>query len=345
MVSAFPQLTARRQRILRLVVREYVATGLPVGSKSLVERSGLSVSASTVRSELAELEALGFLTHPHTSAGRVPTERGYRFFAADLLRRLPRPRGFTLNLAEQRVEVDRALQEATEKLSRATRLLALASAPPLETTIVRHAEVLLLQPEIVMVVVITSTGGVTKRVFDFAAPVDPGVAAWAREYLNERVAGLQLGSHALRQRLADRGFSPREQAFMDAIAPAFTELVEGSERLFVGGAAGLLDDVRDDELEAFRRVLEMLEQRSRLAELLRQAPVANRPFVRVGAELEDPGLSDVALVGASYGLANRMLGAVSLLGPLRMDYALAIDSVRGAASALSHFVEEIYEES
>ncbi|MBA3718359.1 MAG: heat-inducible transcription repressor HrcA, partial [Actinobacteria bacterium] len=333
----------RQQEILRRVVQEYVATGQPVGSKSLVERWSLPVSASTVRNELAELETRGLLTHPHTSAGRVPTERGYRFFATDVLERLePQPRAFDLELSHQRTEIDLALQTTTEKLARTTRLLALVSGPPLESTTVRHAEVLVLKPELVVVVVITSTGGVSKRMFDFEEHVDPGVAAWAREYLNERVAGVRLGSLMLRNRLDDPGFGPRERNFMRAIAPAFTDLLADSDRLFVGGAAGLLDDVRADELAAYRQVLELLEQRAALVALLNHELAPNRPYVRVGEELEDPALQDVALVGASYGVPNRMLGTVSLLGPLRMDYATAIQSVRGAALALSRFVDEIY---
>ena len=337
------RLSPRQQEILRRVVQEYVLTGVPVGSKSLVQRWSMSVSASTVRNELAELESHGLLTHPHTSAGRVPTERGYRFFAADVLERMePQPRDFDLELSHQRAEIDLALQATTEKLARATRLLALVSGPPLEATTVRHAEVLVLQPERVIVVVITSTGGVSKRIFDFEEPIDPGIAAWAREYLNERVAGVRLGSRLLRDRLDDPGFSAREREFMQAIAPVFTELLPDSDRLFVGGAAGLLDDVRTDELAAYRRVLALLEQRAALLDLLNQELAPNRPFVRVGEELRDPTLHEVALVGASYGVPNRMLGTVSLLGPLRMDYAGAIQSVRGAAFALSRFVGEIY---
>ena len=196
-----------------------------------------------------------------------------------------------------------------------------------------------------MVVVINSTGGVSKRIFDFEAPVDPGIAAWAREYLNEQLAGVRLGSRMLRNRLDDPGFSAREREFIRAIAPAFTELLPDSDRLFVGGAAGLLDDVKADELAAYRHVLELLEQRAELVQLLSQELAPNRPFVRVGEELEDPALLDVALVGASYGVTNRILGTVSLLGPLRMDYATAIRSVRGAAFALSRFVGEMYADS
>jgi heat-inducible transcriptional repressor len=177
------ELTRRQQDILGSLVEEYVATGQPVGSKTLVQRRSMHVSSSTVRNEFAALEALGLLSHPHTSAGRVPTERGYRRYAGGLLERLePRPGSgqFRLDVGELRNEVESALQATTETLSEVTRLLALVSAPPLQTASVRHVEVLLLQPTRVMVVVITSAGGVTKRLAVFDGPVDPGLASWAR---------------------------------------------------------------------------------------------------------------------------------------------------------------------
>src|SRR5438552_5165765 len=171
------RLTSRQQEILRSVVEEYVAGGQPVGSKTLLSRTGLRVAPSTVRAELAELEALGLLTHPHTSAGRVPTEAGYRYYAAELLGRLePQPAEFPLDLHTTRTEVEAALQATTEMLSQVTRLLALVSAPPLEATTIVRVEVLLLQPALVMVVVITSAGGVTKRLFQFDTVVDAGLA-------------------------------------------------------------------------------------------------------------------------------------------------------------------------
>ena len=328
------------------MVSEYVATGQPVGSKHLVERAGLTVSPSTVRTEFAELEARGLLTHPYTSAGRIPTERGYRLYADELLEHQDlRPRAFPLHLSALRREVDAALQTTTEMLSSVTRLLALVSAPPLETTTVRHVEVLVLQPQTVMVVVITSTGGITKRIFTLDTAVDPGLANWAREYLNERLGGVRLGSAQLRRLLGDASLSPPERVFVDVIKPAFTELVEDEQRLYVGGAAGLLDELPDDELVLYRRVLATLEERAALLEILGRTLDPRRPFVRVGGDLEHPALQDVALVGASYGLANRVLGAVSLLGPVRMDYEKAIRSVRGAAFELSRFVEEVYEDN
>jgi heat-inducible transcriptional repressor len=346
-MNADMELTDRQRRILRGVVEGYVATGQPVGSSTLVERTGLDVSSSTARSELAELEARGLLTHPHTSAGRVPTERGYRYYADRLLERLePQLEGFPLDLSAARTEVDAALQATTETLSDLTRLLALVSAPPLGTATVRHVEVLLLQPQLVMVVVITSTGSVTKRVYRFPEPVDAGLANWASEYLNERVSGLELGSHLLRRRFDDPSLGVTERAFLLPIEALFREaLAAEGQSLYVGGTAGLLEDLRTEELDAYQRLLEVLEKRAALLEVVSQALDPRRPFVRVGPELEHPSMRELSLVGASYGLTDRTLGAVSLLGPVRMDYDKALRSVRAAAHELSRFLEEIYEDN
>ena len=329
--AAETELTHRQGEILRGVVEAYVATGEPVGSRTLVDRAGLDVSPSTVRAELAELEARGLLTHPHTSAGRIPTEQGYRYYADRLLERLdPHPEGFPLDLSAARSEVDSALQATTEMLSEVTRLLALVSAPPLGTATVRHVEVLLLQP----------------RVYRYPEPVDPMLADWAAAYLNDRIAGLELGSNALRRRLDDPGLGRRERAFLATVSTLFEEALAAEQQgLYVGGTAGLLEDLRSEELDAYQRLVEVLEKRAALLEVVSQSLDPRKPFVRVGPELEHPAMRDLALVGASYGLTTRTLGAVTLLGPVRMDYDKALRSVRAAAHELSRFVEEIYEDN
>ncbi len=336
-------LPERQGAILRRVVEEYVATGQPVGSKTLVERAGLGVSPSTVRNELSELERLGLLTHPHTSAGRVPTEKGYRLYVDHLLSTPdPRPASFTLDLPVARAEVEEALQTTTEMLSQVTRLLAVVSAPSRESASVRHVEVLLLQPSLVMVVVITSTGGVTKLRYSFADPVDQGLVTWASEYLNERLAGARLGSRAAKVAFDEPALGARERAFLLVLRDAFERAPDDERRLFFGGTAGLLDEMRSEEIGAYRSLMEALEKRAALLDVLAQRLDPRQSFARVGEELEQPGLRELALVGATYGLAHQTLGAVSLLGPLRMDYEKALHSVRSAAYELSRFVEDVY---
>jgi heat-inducible transcriptional repressor len=275
----------------------------------------------------------------------VPTEAGYRLYVDELLaRQEPRPGEFTLGLESARAEVEEALQATTEILSQVTRLLALVSAPPLEAATIRHVEVLLLQPAVVMVVVITSTGGVTNVRYVFPEPVDPGLVAWAADYLNDRVAGTRLGSRAVKQAFDEPGLGPTERDFLLQLRSAFEVAADEDRRLYVGGTAGLLDELRGDEIGAYRSLMEALEKRAALLDVLAQRLDPRRSFARVGEELEQPGLRELALVGSTYGLAHRTLGAVSLLGPLRMDYEKALRSVRSAAHELSRFVEEVYSE-
>ncbi len=345
MAGQLPELTERQAAILEYVVEDYVVGGQPVGSKALTSRRRMQVSSSTVRYELAELEDLGYLTHPHTSAGRLPTDLGYRFYVDRLLEALePRPHELPVDVSEGRGGMDAALQAITEALAEVTHLLALVTAPPIETTIVRHVEVLLVQPQVVVVVVITSTGGVSKRVFVFNEPVDPGLADWAAAYLHEQVAGLTLGARTLRNRIEDPGLSPREREFLETLRPALTDLVQTAEQaLYIGGTAGAMDEFQQGDIDAFRGVLEALERRTTLLDVIRSTLDPRRPFVRVGSEFEDPTFEKVSFVGAPYGLSHRSLGTVGLLGPTRMDYVKAIDAVRSAALRLSHLVEELYE--
>jgi heat-inducible transcriptional repressor len=189
--------------------------------------------------------------------------------------------------------------------------------------------------------VISSTGEVAKQRYAFPEPVDSGLVTWAGDYLRERLTGLRLRSRLLARAFDEPGLTDRERAFLAVVRGAFDGLGEERE-LYVGGAAGLLDDLRAEEIGAYRSLIDALEKRAALLDVLAQSLGLQRPFVRVGDELEDSGLHKLALVGASYGYSNQTLGTVSLLGPLRMDYEKALRAVRAAAYELSRFVEDVY---
>ena len=340
------ELTSRQQSILRAVVEGHVHGGQPVGSKWLSEETGVPWKPSTIRAELARLEELGLLQHPHTSAGRVPTDQGYRHYVDELLHdtSLPVPRG-GVELGDMRREVDEAMRATTEQLSQMTNLLAVVSAPPIQTTTIRHVEVLLLQPQVAMVVVITSTGGVAKGVISYDEPVDPGLVDWVGSYLNETLAGMKIGARIVNARLSDVSLGAAERGFLATLAPAFTELEETAETsLYFGGAARLLQEERFQELSQINELMQLLERRKAILSLIRHALGTPAVWLSIGAENEVPELHSVSVVASGYGLANRRLGAVSVMGPVRMDYAQAITSVRQAAAELSRFVEDIYEE-
>jgi heat-inducible transcriptional repressor len=340
-------LTPRQELLLAKVIDGFAATGLPVGSKALAADPDVPAGPSTIRNELAVLEELGLLAHPYTSAGRAPTDAGYRYYVDRLLpargaAELEPRAGMALTLARR--EVDEAMRLTSETLSQVTDLLAIVSAPPIQTTTIRHVEVLLLQPQVLMVVIITSTGGVSKRVFTFERPVDAGLADWAASYLNEALVGKGLGARTLRSRLTDPTLPMTERSFLEGLAPAFTELAETAEEsLYVEGTARLLAEHRFQDVSQLNALLEMLERRVSLLGLLSAALDQRDLYVRIGSENEAPEFQGLSLVAANYGLPQRNLGTVSVIGPTRMDYATAIGAVRTAALQLSRFVEDVYD--
>ena len=242
-------LSARQELILRLVVDAYLASARPVASKQIAERSDVDWSSSTVRAELAALEAAGFLTHPHTSAGRVPTDAGYRRYVDLMLASggPPADTGVALELSRLRREIDEAMRETTATLAQVTDLMALVTAPPLGDTLYVH----------------------------------------------------------------------------------------GLSRLL--SAAHLADLPQVDE------PMGALEGRAAVLGILHSALGERSVFCWIGGENPQPELRTVSVVGANYGLGNRNLGSVGVLGPLRMDYATAIASVRGAARELSRYCETVYD--
>jgi heat-inducible transcriptional repressor len=328
------------------VVDLHLESGNPVGSKAIAGRSGVEWSASTIRAELAALEEGGFLTHPHTSAGRVPTDAGYRRFVDLLLESEPRrtASGVELELHRIRREVDDAMRETSTALASMTDLMALVTAPPLESATIHRVEALLLQPSVVMVVVITSSGVVTKRAFNFPEAVDPGLVEWASSYLNEQLSGMGLGARMIAGRLADPELGSSEAQFLAKLQPAFTDLEQHTgQTLYVDGTARLLSEDHFSDLRQVDELMRALEGRAGVLRMLRSALDERSVFMWIGDENPQPELRSVSVVGANYGLGYRNLGSVGVLGPVRMDYATAIASVREAARELSRYFESVYD--
>jgi heat-inducible transcriptional repressor len=227
-----------------------------------------------------------------------------------------------------------------------TNLLAVVSAPSLNTATIRHIEVLALQPQVVMVVIITSTGGVSKMLVTHEHPIDPGLLSWAGEYLQERLVGLGLGARMLQQRLVDPSLSEVELKFLERLVPAFGDLAfEADDEVYVEGTARLFAAGQIEDAAELNGLVSLLERRVVLLRVLRAALSEPGVYVRIGRENELPALRSLALVATAYGMPQRKLGAVSLIGPVRMDYAGAIVTVREAAHQLSRFVEDAYAEN
>ena len=338
-------LSERQELILRLVVEAHQGSARPVPSKEVAERPEVEWGPSTVRAELAALEAAGYLTHPHTSAGRVPTDAGYRHYVDLMVQGGPPPvANVELELTRLRREVDEAMRETTTALARVTDLVAMAMAPQASLTATIHrVEVLRLQPNKVVVIAIASTGDVTRRVYTFERPVDSGLVEWASSYLNERLSGLGVGARMIASRLADPELSGVEAEFVATLGRTFTDLVaeEGGE-LYLEGTSRLLSDAHLPDLPRADELMTALERRADVLRMLRSTLEERSVFFWIGGENPQPELRSVSVIGANYGLGHRNLGAVGVVGPLRMDYATAITSVRLAARELSRYFETVY---
>jgi heat-inducible transcriptional repressor len=348
-------LTERQRTILNAVTERYIGSGAPVPSKELAGAAGLNIASSTIRNEFALLEEKGYLTHPHTSAGRVPTDLGYREFVDHLMSgALSRP-GARLGARPGTVgavlpedlagEIDTALRQATDAMSRATNLLALVLAPRVSGARLCHVELLTLYPNQLMYVFIVSTGGVMKVVIDWPHALDAGLVEWAGTYLNETLNGQTLTTRLIRRALDNPELGPREAGFLQTLVPAFEKLVDEQyqEELFVGGTSRLLVEPRLQDVSSLRDLLSLLEERFLLLRVLRAALGTGTVVVRIGSEHKASALQPFSVVAASYGLPQRRLGTVSLVGPTRMDYETAIATVRDTAQLLSDLVGERYE--
>ncbi len=340
-------LTRRQESILRIAVEGYLQRGQPVSSKVIASDPALECGPSTVRNELALLEEQGLLAHPHTSAGRVPTDAGHRYVVDRMLASSESPPpGRPIELTLMRREVEEAMRVTTQTLSEVTNLLAVVSAPSPKTATIRHVEVLALQPEVVAVVIITSTGGVSKMLVPFDHAVDPGLVSWAGAYLGECLRGLELGARMVHQRLAEPSLAANELVFLERLGRAFDEAAnERGDSIYIDGTAHLFSAGRLSEVGEVEALMNLLERRVAVLEMLHAVLAEPDVYVRIGRENEIPAMRAWALVGTGYGMPQRKLGAVSVIGPVHMDYARAISTVRGVAGQLSRFVEDAYAES
>lgn len=325
----------RRFDVLRAIVADYVSNQEPVGSKTIVERHNLGVSSATVRNDMATLEEEGYITQPHTSAGRIPTDKGYRLFVDRLSEIKP------LSTAERRAittfldsgtDLDDVLRRSVRLLAQLTRQVAVVQYPMLTNAAVRHLEVVPLTPARLMLVLITDSGRVDQRTVDLGDVVTEEDVARLRTVLNTAMSGRRLTEAAARvAELPDK--SPG--GLRDALIRICTVLVESlaehpEERLVLGGTANLTRNVADFP-GSLRQVLEALEEQVVVLKLLAAARNPGAITVLIGEENEDEQMRSTSVVSIGYG-QDMVLGGMGVVGPTRMDYPGTIAAVRAVAN-------------
>ncbi|MGB8408107.1 MAG: heat-inducible transcriptional repressor HrcA [Mycobacterium sp.] len=327
----------RRFAVLRAIVADFVSTKEPIGSKALVERHNLGVSSATVRNDMAVLEAEGYITQPHTSSGRVPTEKGYREFVDRLDDVKPlssSERRAILQFLEDGVDLDDVLRRAVRLLAQLTRQVAIVQYPTLSTSSVRHLEVVALTPARLLLVVITDSGRVDQRMVELGDAIGEHELTQLRQQLGGALEGKPLSAASIAVADLASQFDGRG-GLGDAVGRAATVLVETlvehhEERLVLGGTANLTRNTADFG-GSLRSVLEALEEQVVVLRLLAAQQEAGKVTVRIGQETEAEQMAGTSVVTTTYGSLGKIYGGMGVVGPTRMDYPGTIANVAAVA--------------
>jgi heat-inducible transcriptional repressor len=337
----------RKASILRAIVSHYVTSGEPVASRTLVERYPLGVSSATVRNEMGALEEIGFIYQPHTSAGRIPTDAGYRFFvdayATDVKlpsREAQRVRRF---FGEPRWELEEALRKTASLLSTLTDHVAVVFAAALDRNVVRHVELVRLGGEKAMILLVTDTGRVANHVVMIPAPLDDVHLDHAADMLNRIVGGVALEDAA---ETISRSLERFPLELRDAVATVARALSEelserATERVYLEGTSNIVDEQKFADLETVRQVIGALEHRRLLLEVLAHALGADSVSVKIGTENILEEMQFCSVVIAPYGAEGNIVGSLAVVGPTRMDYRKTMAAVHEVASSLGRMLGDL----
>lgn len=334
--------STRRLEILRAIVDEYVATQEPVGSKAIADRHELGVSPATIRNEMAFLEEEGLITAPHTSAGRIPTDRGYRVFVDKLaeVKPLSAPERRAIeSFLEGALDLDDVVMRTVRLLADVTKQVAVVQYPSIVKSRVRHIELVPLTSSRIMMILITDAGRVEQHVIELTRDVQEPFIASIRTQLNNAMAGQSLPDVAERITGIIEGYSAVDRRDISLIVSAVIEMAieRAEEKVVLAGTANLAR-FTDDFASTMHPVLEALEEQVVLLRLLGDA--ADTVKVRIGSEQNEKNLKTTSLVTVGYGDSGSPLGALGILGPTRMDYAGSMAAVGAVARYVGRFITE-----
>jgi heat-inducible transcriptional repressor len=333
----------RRLAVLRAIVEDYVSTQEPVGSKALVERHGLGVSPATVRNDMAALEEEGLITQPHTSAGRIPTDKGYRLFVDRLTTIKPMSaaeRRAIATFLDSAVDLDDVVQRSVRLLAQLTHQVALVQYPTLSRSTVRHLELVSLTSTRALVVLILSSGRVEQRLVELPREVDDDGLTALRGRLAAAVTGRIIADATTE--LGALTAPPDDHGLQETVVAVLLEAMSGhrsSERVAVGGAANLARFGDSFEISV-RPLLEALEEHVVLLKLLGEAQTGGLVTVRIGHEGPYQEFASTSVVSTGYGPGDEAVGNLGVVGPTRMDYPGTMAAVRAVARYVSRILDE-----
>jgi heat-inducible transcriptional repressor len=337
------ELTERRRAVLGLVVRQYIATATPVGSKAIVEQYGLGVSSATIRNEMAYLEEQGYLTHPHTSAGRVPTEKGYRYFVERLMGEAELPLAEQRTIRHQfhqaRLDLEQWMRLAAAVLARTARSTSLVTAPTVARCHFKRLELIAAHGSRILLVLVLREGVIKQQALTLIHPVAQEELSQVADRLNGLLAGLSADQIAA----SAYHLTPLEEQIAKLVVRTMEEAeARSSSEIYHDGLMNIFRQPEFSETENVRPIIRILEEQSLLEAILAEVLSSSGVQVIIGGEGRWHELSECSVVLAPYGEAGRAVGALGVLGPMRMRYGRAISTVRYVADLLSDLIYDLY---
>lgn len=337
------ELNERRRQVLRIVVQEYVDTAQPVSSKTIVEQYPLGVSSATIRNDLAALEKAGLLTHPHTSAGRVPTDAGYRYFVRYLLSNTELPQTERRMIRHQfhqaRQEIDQWLRLSTAVLSRTSQSAALATLPKANESRFKHLELLGIRDAVVLMVLVLQEGTVKQQMITLETPLDQSELSRLSNELNEKLA--KANTTEIVNELST--LSPLAVEIANLVLDIMQRVEDHlGDRIYRDGLAQMLEAPEFAESENMRRIVQVVEQRSLLDNILAELVTIRDVQVLIAGEGRFVELQDITLILSRYGVENEATGLLGVIGPVRMPYGRTIGAVRYVSDLMSNLMHQLY---
>lgn len=339
-------LDKRKAYILATVVYEYIATAEPVGSNTLTQKYNLGVSSATVRNELAELEAGGYLVQPHTSAGRVPSDSGYRTYVDDLMEpealAASDRRRIRDDLRDASRELDEIIDQATRLLGRLSNNLAFVTKPQPDTQTFKHVQLIWLSPRTGVAIVVTSLGVAAQTLFEVSSDIDADSLTRLSNALNARLSNRSMrdiGDAEIKAAVDELGLT--DDLHGAVVAALRSALSNETPSIAAAGAQNLLDQPEFHDLRKVRSILRIIEEQKTLYDVVADAMVAEVPSVKIGAELGIEEMSDLSVVTVPYRFGENSIGMLSILGPRRMPYARLLALASGTAETLSERLSDV----
>jgi heat-inducible transcriptional repressor len=327
--------------ILRTIIDDYISTAVPVGSRTISRKQGVGFSPATIRNEMSDLEELGYLAQPHTSAGRIPSAKAYRLYVDQLMRvhKLSDEdmRRINDHLKTRVGEVEEIIRCAAQALSDMTNYTALVVAPHMESLRIKRVQLIPVTEGSALMIIITNAGIVKDAVVRVPEGVKSDLLYSISEMLTEQLSGLTLGEMRAKFAGVFRGLKEHRRLLASVLDVMENRLREEPDKITVGGSSNLLAFPEYADIEKARSFLSVLESRDKLYPLLRQAG-AMEFTIRIGPENDLPELRDCSLVTAVYRIGNHSTGTLGILGPTRMNYGRVISVLKFMGKALSSLI-------